>query len=54
MEVAALVAAAIMGPAVGAVTAYNAWAVYVSCRERYLTQSNRDGRARLLTASREE
>jgi len=34
-----LVAAAVLGPMVGAVTAYNAWAVYRACRERYFPVS---------------
>jgi hypothetical protein len=41
MDMAALFAAAVFGSAVGAVTAYNAWAVFVSCRERYRAQYDR-------------
>jgi hypothetical protein len=30
-----LVAAAVLGPMVSVVTAYNAWAVYRACKDRY-------------------
>jgi len=42
MHMAALFATAVFGPAVGAVTAYNAWAVFVSCRERMRAQCDRN------------
>jgi hypothetical protein len=34
-----LVAAAVLGPMVGVVTAYNAWAVYRACKDRYFPAS---------------
>lgn len=33
-----LVAAAVLGPMVSVVTAYNAWAVYRACRDRYFPE----------------
>ena len=41
MQMETVVAAAVLGPAMGAVAAYQAWAVYVYCRERYRTRSDR-------------
>lgn len=42
MQTAALIASvAVLVPAVGAVTAYNAWAVFISCTQRYRAQSDR-------------
>jgi hypothetical protein len=35
-----LVAAAVFAPVVGAVAAYNAWAVYLACRKRYFPSAN--------------
>jgi hypothetical protein len=34
-----LVAAAVLGPMVSVVTAYNAWAVYRACKDRYFPES---------------
>jgi hypothetical protein len=52
---AALFAVAVFGPAVGAVTAYNAWAVFVNCRERYYAQPDRnDDKPGCLMASCEK
>ena len=33
-----LVAAAVLGPMVSVVTAYNAWAVYRACKDRYFPE----------------
>ena len=42
MHMAALFATAVFGPAVGVVTAYNAWVVFISCRERVRARSDRN------------
>jgi len=34
-----LVAAAVLGPMVSVVTAYNAWAVYRACKDRYFPEN---------------
>jgi hypothetical protein len=54
MQMETVVAAAVLGPAIGAVAAYQAWAVYVHCRARYRTRSDRDTDQRCLTAACEE
>ena len=40
----ALVAAAVLAPVVGAVTAYNAWALYRACKDRFFAAGGRTGR----------
>jgi hypothetical protein len=40
----ALVAAAVLAPMVGAVTAYNAWALYRACKDRYFARPARECR----------
>jgi hypothetical protein len=47
-----LVAAAVLGPMVGAVTAYNAWAVYRACRDRYFPASQTTASAAASDARR--
>jgi hypothetical protein len=44
----AMVAAAVLVPVVGAVTAYNAWALYRACKDRFFAAS---GRAESIAAS---
>jgi hypothetical protein len=36
-----LVAAAVLVPVVGAVTAYNAWALYRACKDRFFAAGGR-------------
>jgi hypothetical protein len=43
MQMETLVAAAVLGPAVGAVAAYNAWAIYIHFRDRRNSMSDRNG-----------
>jgi hypothetical protein len=52
MQTAALIAAAVLGPAVGAVTMFNAWAVFVSCmgRSRAQSDTNDDARGCLIAS----
>ena len=38
MSMDTLAAAAILGPALGAVAACNAWAVFVMCKQRYFSR----------------
>jgi hypothetical protein len=40
----ALVAAAVLAPVVGAVTAYNAWALYRACKDRFFAAGGRPRR----------
>jgi hypothetical protein len=40
----ALVAAAVLAPVVGAVTAYNAWVLYRACKDRFFAAGGRTGR----------
>ena len=54
MRMETVVAAAVLGPAIGAVAAYQAWAVYVHCRERYRTRSDRSINRDCLMAACEE
>jgi hypothetical protein len=49
-----VVAAAVLGPAMGAVAAYQAWAVYVHCRKRYRMWSDRSFDQDCLMAACEE
>ena len=43
MQMETLVAAAVLGPAVGAVAAYNTWAIYMHFRDRLNGTSRRNG-----------